>query len=146
MTDQAARDAAPLHAHHTDVRVRYAETDRMGVVYYANYLVYCEVGRVEFLRARGRSYARLEAEGIGLAVSEASIRYLAPARFDDLVRIETMLTGVRSRAVTFDYVLTNADSGARLATARTALVSIDPAGRLVALPAAFRGAMDALLP
>src|SRR5688572_17438031 len=73
-------------SHSTELRVRYAETDRMGVVYYANYLVWCEVGRVEFLRALGRSYATLEHEGTGLAVAEAKVRYLAPARFDDLVR------------------------------------------------------------
>lgn len=145
MNDQPGRDAAPLRSHLTEVRVRYAETDRMGVVYYANYLVWCEVGRVEFLRARGRSYAQMESGGIGLAVSEAGIRYLAPARFDDLVRIETTLTAVRSRAVTFDYLITHADTGARLATARTALISIDGAGRLTALPADFRQAMDALL-
>ena len=145
MTDQPERPPNPLRSHQTEVRVRYAETDRMGVVYYANYLVWCEVGRVEFLRARGRSYAQLEAAGTGLAVSEATIRYLAPARFDDLVRIETVLTGVRSRAVTFDYLITNADSGARLATAQTSLISVDGAGRLVAMPSALRAALDALL-
>jgi acyl-CoA thioester hydrolase len=132
-------------SHVTELRVRYAETDRMGIVYYANYLVWCEVGRVEFLRARGRSYAQLEADGTGLAVAEATVRYLAPARFDDLVRVETILTGVRSRAVTFDYVITNAESGIRLATAHTALVSVDSAGRLAAIPADFRAALDALV-
>ena len=125
--------------------MRYAETDRMGVVYYANYLVWCEVGRVELLRALGRSYAALESDGIGLAVSEATVRYLSPARFDDLVRVETTLTGVRSRAVTFDYLITNAETGTRLATAHTALVSIDPAGRLVAIPAEFRDALAGAL-
>src|SRR5215211_8344136 len=129
----------------TELRVRYAETDRMGIVYYANYLVWCEVGRVEFLRALGRSYAALEHEGTGLAVAEAQVRYLAPARFDDLVRVETTLTGVRSRAVTFDYLITNADSGTRLATAHTALVSIDRDGRLSAIPTEFRAALDAVL-
>ncbi|HEY2066829.1 MAG TPA: thioesterase family protein [Gemmatimonadaceae bacterium] len=147
-----ARDArlelpSPLmpHSHSTDLRVRYAETDRMGVVYYANYLVWCEVGRVEFMRALGRSYAALEAQGVGLAVSEARVRYQAPARFDELVRIDTTLTTVRSRAVAFDYVITNAESGVRLATAHTALVSIDPAGRLTALPADFRHALELVL-
>ena len=125
--------------------MRYAETDRMGVVYYANYLVWCEVGRVELLRAIGRSYAALESDGIGLAVSEAAVRYLAPARFDDLVRIETTLTGVRSRAVTFDYLITHAESGTRLATAHTALVSIDGTGRLTAIPPDFREALLAAL-
>ena len=129
----------------TELRVRYAETDRMGVVYYANYLIWCEVGRVEFLRALGRSYAALEASGIGLAVSDATVRYLSPARFDDRVRVETTLTGVRSRAVTFDYLISNAESGARLATAHTALVSIDTSGRLAAIPSDFREALFAAL-
>jgi acyl-CoA thioester hydrolase len=132
-------------SHATELRVRYAETDRMGVVYNANYLVWCEVGRVEFMRALGRSYAALEAEGVGLAVTEARVRYLAPARFDDLVRVETTLTGVRSRAVTFDYVITHAESGVRLATAHTALVSIDPAGRLTAIPSDLRTTLEAAL-
>ena len=131
--------------HTTELRVRYAETDRMGIVYYANYLVWCEVGRVEFMRALGGSYADLEAQGYGLAVAEARVRYLAPARFDDSVKIETSLVGVRSRAVTFDYVITNAETGVRLATAHTALVSIDASGRPTALPAEFRALLDAAL-
>ena len=133
------------HTHATELRVRYAETDRMGVVYYANYLIWCEVGRVELLRSLGRSYAALEAEGIGLAVSEATVRYLSPARFDDRIRIETTLTGVRSRAVTFDYLIANAETGARLATAHTALVSIDRDGRLTAIPQDFRAALESVL-
>lgn len=147
-----ARDAcltrsrrAMTDTHSIELRVRYAETDRMGVVYYANYLVWCEVGRVEFLRALGRSYATLEHEGTGLAVAEATIRYLAPARFDDLVRVTTTLTGVRSRAVTFDYLISHADSGVRLATAHTSLVSVDRQGRLTAIPAEFRAALAAVL-
>jgi len=80
----------------TELRVRYAETDRMGIVYYANYLVWCEVGRVEFMRSLGGSYAELEAQGYGLAVAEATVRYLAPAKFDDPVRVETTLASVRS--------------------------------------------------
>ena len=135
----------PDRTHATELRVRYAETDRMGVVYYANYLVWCEVGRVEFLRALGQSYAQLEARGTGLAVSDAQVRYLAPARFDDVVRIHTTLTGVRSRAVTFDYLITNAESGVRLATAHTALVSIDAAGRPTAIPPDVRAALEAVL-
>jgi acyl-CoA thioester hydrolase len=132
-------------SHSTELRVRYAETDQMGVVYYANYLVWCEVGRVEFMRALGRSYAVLETEGTGLAVAEATVRYLAPARFDDLVRVQTTLTGVRSRAVSFDYLITHAESGTRLATAHTALVSIASDGRLTAIPSDFRAALEAAL-
>jgi acyl-CoA thioester hydrolase len=128
--------------HTTELRVRYAETDRMGIVYYANYLVWCEVGRVEFMRALGGSYADLETQGYGLAVAEATVRYLAPARFDDLVRVETTLAGVRSRAVTFDYVISHAETGTRLATAHTALVSIDASGRPTALPSEFRTLLE----
>jgi acyl-CoA thioester hydrolase len=115
----------------------------MGIVYYANYLVWCEVGRVEFMRALGGSYAALEAQGYGLAVAEATVRYLAPARFDDLVRIETTLVGVRSRAVTFDYVISHAETGTRLATAHTALVSVDGTGRPTAMPSDFRARLEA---
>ena len=129
----------------TELRVRYAETDRMGIVYYANYLVWCEVGRVEFMRALGGSYAALESQGYGLAVAEATVRYLAPARFDDLVRIETTLIAVRSRAVTFDYVILHAETGTRLATAHTALVSVDAAGKPTAMPAEFRARLEAAL-
>ena len=128
--------------HSTELRVRYAETDRMGIVYYANYLVWCEVGRVEFMRALGGSYAQLEAQGYGLAVAEATVRYLAPARFDDPVRIETTLASVRSRAVTFDYVISHAETGTRFATAHTALVSIDSSGRPTALPSEFRALLE----
>src|SRR3954467_15318610 len=109
-----ARDARlspppPLmpRSHSTEFRVRYAETDRMGVVYHANYLVWCEVGRVEFMRALGRDYATLEEQGTGLAVTDARVRYLAPARFDDPIRVTTTLAGVRSRAVSFVYEITN---------------------------------------
>jgi acyl-CoA thioester hydrolase len=129
----------------TELRVRYAETDRMGIVYYANYLVWCEVGRVEFMRALGGSYAQLEAEGYGLAVAEATVRYLSPARFDDLVRVETSLATVRSRAVTFDYVISHAETGTRFATAHTALVSVDRTGRPTALQADFRARLEGAL-
>jgi len=117
----------------------------MGVVYHANYLVWCEVGRVEFMRSLGRDYASLEEEGTGLAVTDARVRYLAPARFDDLIRVVTTLAGVRSRAVAFDYEITNAETGVRLATAHTDLVSIDRDGRLMAIPPAFRATLEAAL-
>ena len=127
------------------IRVRYAETDQMGVVYHANYLVWCEVGRTDFLRQHGMSYSEMERSGIGLTVSDFSVRLHASARYDDLVRITTTLTDVKSRQVTFDYLLTNAATNERLATARIALVSISPQGRPIAMPAAVRGALAALV-
>ena len=101
----------------------------MGVVYHANYLVWCEVGRTDFIRARGMSYADMERAGIGLAVSELSARFHSAARYDDLIRVRTTLAEFRSRRITFDYVIFERRDWARLVTARTALVSIDPTGQ-----------------
>jgi acyl-CoA thioester hydrolase len=118
-----------------ELRVRYAETDQMGVVYHSNYLVWCEVGRTEFINVRcGFRYAEVERMGVGLAVSEASLRFLAPARYDDRVCVTTTVASVRSRGVAFDYVITNADSGARLVTASTTLIGLDREGRVARLP------------
>lgn len=117
-----------------DLRVRYAETDQMGVVYHANYLVWCEIGRTDFIRTGGTSYAEIERAGVTLAVSEASLRYHAPARYDDRIRVETRLTELRSRKITFDYLVANADSGERLVTAQTVLISLDASGRPRAMP------------
>jgi acyl-CoA thioester hydrolase len=122
--------------------VRYAETDQMGVVYHANYLVWCEVGRTDFIRARGMSYADIERAGVGLAVSELSARFHSAARYDNLIRVRTTLADIRSRRITFDYVITNAETNDRLVTARTALVSIDRAGKLVALPQGVRALFE----
>jgi len=97
----------------TRVRVRYAETDQMGVVYYANYLVWFEVGRVELMRQRGLDYKQMEIESDCLmAVVEATARYKAPARYDEELVIETTVTGVRGPVVRFSYrILRAADSG-----------------------------------
>ena len=106
----------------------------MGVVYHTNYLVWCEIGRTELIRAlTGASYAEVEAEGVGLAVSELSIRYQGAAKYDNLIRVHTTLVEARSRSVTFDYVISNAETGDRLATARTVLVSLDKRGKPVVM-------------
>jgi acyl-CoA thioester hydrolase len=118
--------------------VRYAETDRMGVVYHSNYLIWCEIGRTEHMRRFGLPYRAMEEKGLSLAVAEASIRFQKPARYDDLIRVETTLTNVSSRSVTFDYAILNAESHDRLATARTTLVSLDGAGHVVSLPTESR--------
>jgi acyl-CoA thioester hydrolase len=130
-------DAEPLF-HDVEFRVRYAETDQMGVVYHTNYLVWCEVGRTDFIRQRGMSYADMERSGVGLAVSELTARFHAAARYDDAVRVRTTLAEIRSRGITFDYLITDVATGRRLVTARTALVSIDATGRPMALPASVR--------
>ncbi len=105
-----------MQHHETSLRVRYAETDQMGVVYYANYLIWMEVGRVEFCRAQGIRYRDMEeGDGILLVVVEANCRYLAPARYDDEVRIATTLSEASPRMVRFDYELFGQATGARLA-------------------------------
>lgn len=133
-----------MHTTTTEVRVRYAETDQMQVVYHANYLVWCEVGRTDFLRQHGMSYAEMEKGGIGLTVSDYSVRLHASARYDDRVRVESTLVDVRSRQVVFEYLLTNIETGERLATGRTSLVSIAPNGRPIAMPAGIRARLEAL--
>ncbi len=110
----------------------------MGVVYHANYLAWCEVGRTELIRQRGRSYAAIEQLGVGLAVSEASLRFLAPAKYDDLIRVTTTLTDIRSRAMSFAYVISNAETGAKLVTATTTLIGLDRDGRIARLPQELR--------
>jgi acyl-CoA thioester hydrolase len=94
------------------VRVRYAETDQMGVVYHANYLVWFEVGRVEFIRQLGLDYKTMEQEDDALiAVAEATARYKAPARYDDELIIRTSLSGVRGPIVRFRYVVVRPVNG-----------------------------------
>lgn len=123
-----------------EFRVRYAETDQMGVVYHANYLVWCELGRTELIRSRGSSYAELERSGTLLAVADASLRYHAAARYDDLIRVDAWIEEVRSRTVTFGYLVSRvglADSPERLATARTTLIALDSRSRPRKLPDAL---------
>jgi acyl-CoA thioester hydrolase len=118
----------------------------MGVVYHANYLAWCEVGRTELIRRRGRSYAEIETLGVGLAVSDASLRYHAPARYDDVIRVTTTLTEVRSRSMTFEYLIAHAERGTKLVTASTTLIGLDRVGRIARLPDALRetlGLLDA---
>jgi acyl-CoA thioester hydrolase len=132
------------HSSRSGFRVRYSETDQMGVVYHTNYLVWCEIGRTDFIRASGVTYAQLERRGVLLAVAEATIRYHAAARYDDLIHVDTTLAAARSRAVTFDYLITNGETGERLATAQTILVSLDRDGRPATLPEDFRRQLDNL--
>jgi acyl-CoA thioester hydrolase len=128
-----------------EFRVRYAETDQMQVVYHANYLVWCEMGRTDLIRKLGTSYADIEKQGISLAVVDASLRYHAAARYEDTIRVRTVLLDARSRSVTFEYTIENASTGARLVTARTTLASINRDGRLVSMPDNLRRSLEAAI-
>ena len=127
-----------------EFRVRYSETDQMGIVYHANYLPWCEIGRTELIRRLWKSYAQVGREdGVLLAVTDVSLRYHASARYDDRVRVTTTLEGVRSRAVAFTYLVERVnDDGStdRLASARTGLTAIDRQGALRTLPPALLAA------
>ncbi|MBI4410105.1 MAG: acyl-CoA thioesterase [Gemmatimonadetes bacterium] len=109
----------------------------MGVVYHTHYLIWCEIGRTDFIRERGATYAGLERDGLLLAVAEAQIRFHAPARYDDLIHVETWLERVQSRTVTFGYEIWKADAEPRerLATATTKLIALDRTGAPRTLPA-----------
>jgi acyl-CoA thioester hydrolase len=124
------------------LRVRYADTDQMGMVYYANYLRWFEIGRTEMLRAHGRSYRAIEEAGIRLPVLEASCRYLQPARYDDLVAIETTLAELGRASMRFTYRVVRADDGQLLATGSSAHCFLDAAGRPVRPPADFRALLQ----
>jgi acyl-CoA thioester hydrolase len=119
----------------TRVRVRYAETDQMGVVYHANYLVWFEVGRAELMRERGLDYKRMEAEeGCGIAVVEATARYKAPARYDDELVVETRVAQVRGPVVRFTYRIVRATDGVLLCEGETVHVVVDRNMRRCAMP------------
>ena len=120
------------------VRVRYAETDAMGVVYYANYLVWFEVGRCDFLRSQGCSYRDLEAEGLHLPVIEAHCEYHRPTRYDDELAIRTVGRLLSPVRVEFDYEVTRVADGVRAATGRTVHASVNTGGRPCRLPHHFR--------
>ena len=120
------------------VRVRYAETDKMGVVYYANYFVWFEVARTDLLRALGWSYREMELAGVSLPVIEAQCAYVRPARYDDELEIRTtgrLLSPIRME---FTYEVRLAADSAVAATGRTAHASIDPNGRPCRLPERIR--------
>jgi len=106
-------------------RVRYAETDQMGVAYYANYLVWFEMGRSEYCRTVGYPYTDVENDGFVMVVAEAKVRYKRPARYDDNLVVRTTMPEVRSRVCRFSYQIVKQDSGELLAEGETVHVVVD---------------------
>jgi acyl-CoA thioester hydrolase len=137
----------PHHTfHETRLRVRYAETDQMGVVYHSNHLIWFEVGREELMRQMGFSYRDLERDdGRFITVAEVQIRYRAPAYYDEEVLVRTRLKTVRESVVIFSYELVRADSRTLLAEGETTHIVTDSNMKVAALPkkylTAFRAAM-----
>lgn len=121
------------YEHGQPFRVRYADSDQMGVAYYANYLVWFEVGRTEWLRARSYAYTSLESQGVFLPVTEAWCKYVAPLRYDDLVWVITRVGKLGRTVVRFDYEIVKED-GTRAATGYTEHCFLSRDGRVVRAP------------
>jgi len=106
------------------VRVRYAETDQMGVVYHANYFIWFDIGRLEKIRSMGCEYKSMEAEGLMIAVVKAKARYQAPARYDDDLVVRTEVSEVRGSIIRFCYVVEKIEDGSVLCTGETVHVVV----------------------
>ena len=117
-----------------DLRVRYAETDRMGVVYYANYFVWFEMGRSEYCRQRGFLYLELEEQGYRLVVAEATCKYRQPAQYDEVVTVRTVLHTLQRRAVCFRYQVVRTGLGETLVEGETKHLCIDAGGKITTIP------------
>jgi len=127
-----------------ETRVRYGETDQMGVAYHAHYLVWCELARTEHMRRLGVRYRDFEERGFKLAVSEASLRYSRSAHYDDLLQVTAWLAEVGSRLVVFEYTVER--DGALLCTARTALVCLNRDNKPVRMPPDVLAIMESSTP
>ena len=137
MTSPAPEDVFGIW-HETLLRVRYSETDKMGIVYYANYLVWFEIGRTEYCRARGFSYRDMEEQDDSfLVVAESYCRYKAPCYYDDELIIRTHVTELRRRSVRFGYEIVRAADGQVVAEGETGHVVTDDNGRVRSIPEHF---------
>lgn len=128
--------------HETRLRVRYAETDQMGVVYYANYLVWMEVGRVELVRAMGFPYKDMEqTEGLYLSVIDAQCRYIFPAKYDQEIIVDTRIVKATSRTLEFGYTIRSAEPERLLAVGSTRHMWLNREWRPATLPEPYRRAL-----
>lgn len=118
----------------TTFRVRYAETDQMGIVHHASYVVWLEEGRSNWMRAHGSSYAQFEQEGLVLAVTELNVRYQRAARYDQAVTVRCWVEQVRSRQLQFSYEIVDSNSGDIFVTASTKHVCLDRQGQVTNIP------------
>lgn len=122
----------------TTFHVRFAETDTQGVVHHANYVVYFEEGRSDYIRQRGRSYADFERAGYLLIVAELSVRYLKAARYDQRLTVRTWITEMRSRALTYQYEIVATDTRELLATGMSKHLCLNRDGQLTKIPDEWR--------
>ena len=137
----AVRGSGPQRAVETALRVRYSETDRMGIVYHAHYLVWFEIGRTEYCRAAGLPYRTLEESGLLILVTGVACKYRSAARYDDEIRVATRLPELSSRGLTFAYEVLSRDRR-RLAEGETRHVFADEDGRPRRAPEAVVAALE----
>ena len=123
-------------------RVNYSETDQMGFVYHANYLIWMDMARTEHLRERGVSYRELEEQGTYLTVTDVHVRYRQPARYDDMIRVRCWVRELASRRVVFGYAVERAATDELLATAETSLIALNPQQTLSRLPEHVRELLE----
>jgi len=128
-----------LYTHKTELRVRYEETDKMGVVYYSNYLVWFEVSRAEYIRSLGTSYKEFERRGVRIVVAEAYCRYESPAHYDDLIIVRTRLSEIRSRSLKYMYTVVRKADEKQLASGYTTHVFVDKNGKSLKIPKSVLG-------
>jgi acyl-CoA thioester hydrolase len=126
----------------TTLRVRYAETDAMGVVYHANYFVWFEAGRGDYFRTSGQDYGEWEGQGYYLPVSEAHARFHAPARYADVVTVRTWVEEARSRSVTLGYEVVDKARQKRLVSGWTRHICMDSSGQACRLPAEMQALLE----
>jgi len=131
--------------HKTSIRVIYADTDAMGIVYHTNYIKWFEVGRCELLRSIGYPYARLEEEGILLPVAECSCKYKQPAVYDDMLDITARVAEMKGATVIMEYEIRKQETGALLVTGSTKHAITDPKFKPIRLRVKNRGLYDDLL-
>lgn len=133
--DRQPRPALQPEVYETKLRVRYAETDQMGVVYHSNYIVWFEVGRVEMMRQLGFTYSEMEKQdGTHIAVVDVRCRFKTPARYDDLVTLRTRLLNVRESLLHFGYEVVRDEDGSLLAEGETIHIVVDSAFKRIPLP------------
>lgn len=120
-----------------DIRVRYAETDQMGVAYYANYFIWFEVGRTEYCRQRGFRYAELEKQGYILVVTEAHCKYRNSTRYDETITVRTGLKRLNKRMIIFSYQIIRKEDGELIAEGETKHICLGSTGKVKSLPAKF---------
>ena len=124
------------------VRARYSETDRMGIVYHANYIVWFEIGRTEFCRAAGFPYRAMEEQGVLILVTGVDCKYRRAASYDDRVTIRTRMGDVGSRGLSFFYEIVRSDDGALLAEGSTRHLFVDGTNRPITIPRLIREAFE----